>query len=78
MYAMILPVILFFSTPTNFVVLFEFIVFFVVVQGFQRKISSKENEAAPAADETMEISAGKEEIERSLNVEPRAVKESSK
>jgi hypothetical protein len=52
--------------------------FFVVVQGFQRKISSKENEAAPAADETMEISAGKEEIERSLNVEPRAVKESSK
>jgi len=41
-------------------------------KGFKRK----EKEEVPAAQESMEKSAGKEEVERSLNEEPKGVKES--
>jgi hypothetical protein len=53
-----------------------FLIFFV--QGFKRKIYNEEKEEVPAAEESMEKSAGNEEVERSLNEEPRAAKESSK
>jgi len=65
-YARFLQVVLVFS-------LYKCCYFFknVFVQGFKRK----EKEEVPAAQESMEKSAGKEEVERSLNEEPKGVKE---
>jgi hypothetical protein len=62
------------SSPRFFFI--QMLLFFknVFVQGFKRK----EKEEVPAAQESMEKSAGKEEVERSLNEEPKGVKESSK
>lgn len=66
------------SSPRFFFI--QMLLFFknVFVQGFKRKIYNEEKEEVPAAQESMEKSAGKEEVERSLNEEPKGVKESSK